>query len=85
MKVIKYQICTPVNHGTQENPLWEDVLSAVTMQWNATNELTAKREAWEGRYSIEEEPDEVAAPTRMDAIEAQLAYTAMMTDTLLEV
>lgn len=29
--------------------------------------------------------EETTAPTQLDAIEAQVAYTAMMTDTLLEV
>ena len=85
MKVIKYNLCTHVNYGTEEAPELVPMLSAVKMQWNECNEQIAKAEAWEGRYSIEEEPEEVTAPTRMDAMEAQLAYTAMMTDTLLEV
>ena len=85
MKIIKYNLCTRVNRGTEKTPVWEPILSGVSMQWNAVNEQIAKQEAWEGRYSIEEVPEEIPAPTRLDAMEAQLAYTAMMTNTLLEV
>lgn len=51
-KVILYQLCTPVNHGTQENPKWEDVLFPVKLGWNAVNEEIAKREAYNGEYYI---------------------------------
>lgn len=55
------------------------------MEWNEANEAIARREAFRGEYSISEQADtEASAPTRLDAMEAQLAYTAMMTDTLLE-
>lgn len=40
-------------------------------------------------YSVEEEMEDVkeveAEPTQLDILEAQVTYTAMMTDTLLEV
>ena len=54
MKVIKYQLCTPVNHGTEKEPIIEEVLSAVTMGWNEANEEIAKKEAYRGEYTIEE-------------------------------
>ena len=87
MKVIKYNLCTRVNHGTEEAPEWEDVLSPVTMGWNEANEETAKREAHNGEYTVEDDghPDPAATPSQVDVIEAQVTYTAMMTDTLLEV
>ena len=87
MKVIKYNLCTRVNHGTEESPEWEDILSPVTMGWNKANEETAKREAYNGEYSIEDNgvPNPADTPSQLDMIEAQVAYTAMMTDTLLEV
>lgn len=58
MKVIKYNLCTRVNHGTEEEPNIEEVLSAVTMGWNEQNEEIAKREAHNGKYTIEEVEDE---------------------------
>ena len=41
----------------------------------------------EGKYVFDPAGDSKVedAPTRLDALEAQVAYTAMMTDTLLEV
>ena len=56
------------------------------MGWNETNEEIAKREADNGEYSIVDDGmEEVIKPTPLDRIEAQIAYTAMMTNTLLEV
>ena len=45
----------------------------------------AKTEAYNGEYTVEDIPDEPQEPTQLDRIEAQTTYTAMMTDTLLEV
>ena len=41
----------------------------------------------DGTYTYSPIPEEpkIVAPTQLDRIEAQIAYTAMMTDTLLEV
>lgn len=56
-KVIKYNLCTRVNHGTEEVPEIKEILSPVTMGWNEANEEIAKQEAHNGEYSIEEAPD----------------------------
>ena len=84
MKVIKYQLCTEVNHGTKEQPNIEQVFSGVTSVWNEGNEKIAKAEAYNGEYTIEDDGEPEPAPTQLDRIEAQTTYTAMMTDTLLE-
>ena len=43
-------------------------------------------EAWEAwKASLPDPIEEVEEPTQLDLIEAQVTYTAMMTDTLLEV
>ena len=84
MKVIKYQLCTEINHGTKEQPKIEQVLSAVTRGWSEDNEKIAKAEAYNGEYTIEDDGKPEPAPTQLDRIEAQTTYTAMMTDTLLE-
>ena len=87
MKIIKYQLCTRVNHGTEKTPVWEDVLSDVTMGWSDANEAIAQKEAYNGEYTIEDDgqPEPSDVPTQLDRVEAQVTYTAMMTDTLLEV
>lgn len=86
MKVIKYNLCTRVNHGTYDTPIWEDILTSVTIGWNEANEEIAKCEAYNGEYTIEDDGiEETSEPSQLDKIEAQIIYTAMMTDTLLEV
>lgn len=57
MKVIKYQLCTKINHGTEDEPNIEQVFSAVTLGWNEANETIAKAEAYNGEYTVEEAPD----------------------------
>ena len=52
MKILKYNFCTRINHGTEEAPVWEEILSPVTMGWNKTNEEIAKAEAYKGEYTI---------------------------------
>ena len=52
MKVIKYNLCTIINHGTEEEPKIEEILSPVTMVWNEVNEEIAKKEAYNGEYTI---------------------------------
>lgn len=34
MKVIKYQLCTEVDHGTEDEPKIEQVFSTVTLGWS---------------------------------------------------
>ena len=88
MKVIKYQFCTLINHGTVESPEWIEVFEDKEIRCPADKlsacEAIAKREAYNGEYTVEDE-DIVRTPTQLDIIEAQVTYTAMMTDTLLEV
>lgn len=84
MKVIKYQLCTEVNHGTEDEPKIEQVFSEVSLGWSEANEEIAKAEAYNGEYTIEDDGKPEPAPTQLDRIEAQTTYTAMMTDTLME-
>ena len=55
MKILKYNIYDRVNHGTEESPVWKDILTPVKMGWNEENEEIAKREAYNGEYTIEED------------------------------
>ena len=41
--------------------------------------------SWRARVMPEQEPNPEPEPSQMDIIEAQVTYTTMMTDTLLEV
>ena len=84
MKVIKYQLCTEINHGTKEQPNIEQVFSKVSLGWSEANKKIAKAEAYNGEYTVENDGKPEPAPTQLDRLEAQTTYTAMMTDTLME-
>lgn len=80
MKKIKYFIF----QGLSESG--EDIVFPASISYSEANEEIAKAEAYKGEYTIEDdgETEFEAEPTQLDAIEAQVTYTAMMTDTLLE-
>lgn len=92
MKIIKYLIGAKVNIGTYEEPIFEDVLTPVEIHCTADNleanlEI-ARAESYNGvepEVTDDGQPDPEETPSQMDVIEAQVTYTAMMTDTLLEV
>ena len=55
-KVIKYRfLSAEVNHGTEEKPDIEQVFIGKAMGWNDANEEIAKREAYNGEYTIEDD------------------------------
>ena len=74
MKIIKYNLCTRINHGTEENPQIEEILSPVTMGWNEANEQIAGKEAYEGEYTVEDDgqPEPEAVETTDDVLNALL-------------
>lgn len=85
MKIIKYNYCTNVNYGTDDAPKWEEIITPKSMQWNKENEAIARGEAKDGKIEIVDDglPDPEEIPDRLDQVEAQIAYTAMMTGTLM--
>lgn len=75
MKVLKYRLMTEVNHGTEEQPDIQQIFSGVTMGWSESNEESAKREAYNGEYTIEDDGEPDPPPTteqRVSDIEEQL-------------
>lgn len=65
MKIIKYQLCTEVNHGTEDEPEIEQIFTAFSLSWSEANEELAKKESYNGEYTIEDdgEPEPVIPPT----------------------
>ena len=56
MKIIKYKfLSAEINHGTEENPNIEQIILDVEMGWNEANEEIAKKEAYKGEYTIEDD------------------------------
>lgn len=70
-KVIRYKFL-----GPQEAPDMERSFTEVVMGWNEVNEETAKKEAYNGEYTIEEEDGTVrpSAQDDTDAILVELEY-----------
>ena len=59
--------------------------SDIELSYSEKNLEIAVKEACNGEYTVEDDGvEEVAEPTQFDRVEAQVTYTAMMTDTLLE-
>ena len=66
MKIIKYKfLSAEINHGTEEKPDIEQIFLNVSMVWNEANEEIAKKEAYNGDYTIEDDgqPEPEAQPT----------------------
>ena len=76
-KVIFCDLCNCVNRGTEEEPVWEEVLYPVKMDWNEANEEIARREAHNGEYSVVEEAQEASetAETVDDVLDTVLGVT----------
>lgn len=76
MKIIKYTLYGKTNAGTDEKPVWHECENAVQMPWSEENEEIAKREAYNGEYTIEDdgqpEPD---TTTTDDVLNALLGVT----------
>ena len=77
MKVLKYRLMTEVNDGTEEQPDIQQIFSGVTMGWSESNEEIAKREAYNGEYTVEDdgEPDPTQDPTTDDVLNALLGVS----------
>ena len=70
-KVIKYKfLSTEINSGTEGNPDIEQFFSDVIIGWNETNEEIAKKEAYNGEYTVEDDgqPEPEVQPTEAERI-----------------
>ena len=75
MKVLKYRLMTEVNRGTEEQPDIQQIFSCVSLGWSEVNEELAKREAYNGEYTIEDDGKPEPPPTteqRVSDLEEQL-------------
>lgn len=87
MKRIKYHILREINRGTDEAPdIRQEIYDAEALSpdVNFEADLVAIQARAYGEVTVEDIPDEQQEPTQLDRVEAQVTYTAMMTDTLLE-
>lgn len=73
MKIVKYKFLScEINSGTGENPVNEQVFLNKSMPWSESNEEIAKREAYNGEYTIEDdgqpEPDTASTDDVLNAM-----------------
>jgi hypothetical protein len=75
------------NIGTADKPIFEPVLQEMSVEYSPANDTIIKQIAHNSDYEIVDDgqPDPADTPSQLDVIEAQVTYTALMTDTLLEV
>ena len=78
MKVLKYRLCTEVNHGTEEQPDIQQIFSEVAMGWSKANEELAKREAYNGEYTIEDDGQPEPEPTEQEQLRADVDFLLAM-------
>jgi hypothetical protein len=67
MKIIKYNFLScRINHGTEEEPNYEDVILPKEIHCTAdnlqANEAIAQKEAYNGEYTIEDDGQRITAP-----------------------
>lgn len=78
MKIIKYTLRTEINLGTDESPDVQEVFVTKGLDWSEANEKIAKREAYNGEYTIEDdgrpEPEPVTPPDESVWDELDAAY-----------
>lgn len=80
MKIVKYQFSTPVNRGTADDPKIETILATKFLPYSENCVELAKKEAYNGEYTIEDDGEPEPAPSQLDRIEAQADYTALVTE-----
>ena len=78
MKLIKYQLMTEINHGTEEQPDIQQIYSDVTLGWSEANEEIAKREAYNGEYTIEDDGQPEPEPTEQEQLRADVDFLLAM-------
>lgn len=77
-KIIKYQFLScEVNHGTEEEPNIEQIFLDKTISYSEANEEIAKKEAYNGEYTIEDDgkPEPEVVETTDDVLNALLGVT----------
>lgn len=87
MKMLKYNLRTVIveRYDKFGNPFEKEILTPVSVLANEAGWALAEKEASGEIEEYDDGREEVAAaPSQLDIIEAQVTYTAMMTDTLLE-
>lgn len=83
MKVLKYNLCSLINHGTEQEPAWEEILTPVEMVCKTQKQYEdnlpiAEKEAVPGTLDIDpngefeaEEPIDRSLENRVENLETE--------------
>ena len=82
MKIIKVTI---KDFALVNGKEYKEAVFPIEIPYSKENMVWAEEHCHEGKPEVFEREEPTAPPSQLDIIEAQVAYTAMMTDTLLEV
>lgn len=83
MKVIKYQIATEVNYGTEENPDIQVLLQDKTVGYSNEAKEVALEESYNSEITIEDDGQPEPEPSRKETLEADVAELKEALDLLL--
>lgn len=82
MKIIKYQLMTEVNHGTEENPDIVQTFNPCEIKCSddvfEENIAIAKAEAYNGEYTIEDDGEPDPEPTEQEQLRADVDFLLAM-------
>ena len=78
MKRIKYQLLTEVNIGTEDAPNMKQSFMLKCPPWSEGNEEIAKREAYNGEYTIEDDGQPEPPPTEQEQLRADVDFLLAM-------
>lgn len=78
MKVLKYRRMKEENHGTEEHPDIQQIFDPITLGWNESSEELAKREAYNGEYTIEDDGQPEPEPTEQEQLRADVDFLLAM-------
>ena len=77
MKWIKFTRIDKYNIGTEAEPEWAEISNDVMLSYCEYNEEIAKKEAYNGEYTIEDDgqPEPVVEPTTDEILNAMLGVS----------
>ena len=78
MKVIKFLLCSEINVGTKEEPKIVQDFVDITRTWSEKDEEIAKREAYNGEYTIEDDGQPEPEPTEQEQLRADVDFLLAM-------
>lgn len=78
MKAIKFMLCSEINAGTKENPKIIQNIVGITRSWSEKEEELAKRIAYNGEYTIEDDGRPEPEPTEQEQLRADVDFLLAM-------